>query len=103
MLANERICRAADQYKDRIVLRVGRQRKNFPVAKGFRKVFDSTVASGADPGQDVVETNESLPVVQTLAFLLMAIFAQALFALMGGNFMSFTFLSARHTAVVCCE
>jgi len=31
----------------------------------------------------------------------MAILPQALFALVSGNFMSFTFLSARHTAVNC--
>jgi hypothetical protein len=39
------------------------------------------------------------PVVQTLAILLlMAVFAQAFFALVGGNFVAFTFFSARHVA-----
>ena len=52
------------------------------------------------PGRTWFKTDVSLPVVQTLAFLLMAILAQALFTLVGGNLMSFTFLSARHTAVV---
>ncbi len=39
------------------------------------------------------------PVVQTLAvFLLMAILTQAFFTLVSGNFVTFTFFSARHTA-----
>jgi hypothetical protein len=37
-------------------------------------------------------------VVQLLTLLLVPVFPQALFALVGGDFMSFTFFSARHTA-----
>lgn len=39
-----------------------------------------------------------MPAVQALTvFLLMSVFAQALFALMRGNFVTFAFSSARHT------
>lgn len=38
-----------------------------------------------------------MPVVQTLAiFLLMTVFAQALLALVRGDFVTFAFFSARH-------
>jgi hypothetical protein len=54
--------------------------------------------SGADPGTgDSVKNGKPVPAVQTLTvFLLMAILTQALFALVSGNLMAFTFLSARH-------
>jgi hypothetical protein len=54
----------------------------------------------ADPGSGALQdTNAPLPVVQSLAILLlMAVFAQALFTLVRCNFVAFTFFSARHIA-----
>ena len=79
--------------------------------KTFRKhpglsesLFVRRWPSGADPGRGIPRARKPMPAVQTLTvFLLMTILAQALFALVRGNFMAFTFFSARHTAAISYE
>ena len=58
----------------------------------------STVTSDADPGAVLLNERTAPPVVQTLAFLLMTILTKTLFAFVCGDFVTFTFFSARHTA-----
>jgi hypothetical protein len=78
----------------------GIPQKNFPKALRFRKVFLSDGGRLAlAPVATVEQKLNPMPVVQTLTvLLLMTIFAQALFTLVRGNLVTFTFFSARHTA-----
>ncbi len=73
--------------------------KNFPMATAFGKFrYGSTSASlsltPSAPGNDLTKCLW----FSYLTLLLVTVLAQALFALVGSNFVSFTFFSARHTA-----
>ncbi len=72
--------------------------KTFREHKAFPESFRTTVASGADPGTTARGIRCEVPVVQLLTLFLMAILTKALLTLVRGNFMTFTFFSARHIA-----
>jgi hypothetical protein len=74
--------------------------KNFPTATAIGKFrYFSTSASLSLTLSVLANDLTKCLWFSYLTFLLVTILAQALFTLMGSNFVSFTFFSARHTAL----
>jgi len=73
--------------------------KNFPVAKAPGKFrYSSTSASLSLTLLVPVKNMDKNLWFSYLTLLFVTVLAQALLTLMGSNFVSFTFFSARHTA-----
>ena len=75
--------------------------KDYPIDTASR--FDGTF--GADSGNTAtLRKRAPAPVIQALTVLfLVSVFAQAFLTLVGGNFVTFAFFSARHTIRVMSE
>lgn len=100
MLANELLVCTANQKGGPCSVQMRHTAKNFPsaIAPGKFRYFSTSASMSLTPSALVNSMNKYLW-FSYLTLLFVTVLTQALLALVGSNLVSFTFFSARHTAL----